>query len=135
MLKQKRMLYALLALLRFQDTTVSPHKDIEDFNENKTRFLIIGNIDVEPTSSDKTSFLIQTINKPGALIELLKPFQRRKINLSRIETRPSRSSIDAHNFFIDSDGHQNDSKLKQTIAELKLIGSSVRVLGSYPSES
>ena len=110
-------------------------KDIEDFDENKTRFLIIGNLDVEPTSSDKTSFLIQTINKPGALIELLKPFQKRKINLSRIETRPSRSSIDAHNFFIDSDGHQNDSKLKQTIAELKLIGSSVRVLGSYPSES
>ena len=110
-------------------------KDIEDFIDNRTRFLIIGNIDIDRTSADKTSFLIQTTNRPGALIELLKPFQKRKINLSRIETRPSRTSADAHNFFIDSDGHQKDSKLKQTIAELKSIGSSVRILGSYPSES
>ena len=110
-------------------------KDIEDFIENSTRFLIIGNIDIDRTSKDKTSFLIQTTNKPGSLIELLKPFQKRRINLSRIETRPSRSLADAHNFFIDSDGHQKDSKLKQAIAELKSIGSSVRILGSYPSES
>ena len=110
-------------------------KDIEDFTENRTRFLIIGNIDVDRTSKDKTSFLIQTANRPGALIELLKPFQKRKINLSRIETRPSRSLADTHNFFIDSDGHQKDPKLKQAIAELKSIGSMVRILGSYPSES
>ena len=111
------------------------HKDIEDFTENSTRFLIIGKMDIDRTSEDKTSFLIQTINRPGALIELLKPFQKRKINLSRIETRPSRSLLDTHNFFIDSDGHQKDPKLKQAIAELKSISSSVRILGSYPSES
>ncbi|MDA9130851.1 prephenate dehydratase [Gammaproteobacteria bacterium] len=111
------------------------HKDIEDFAENKTRFLIIGNIDIDRTSKDKTSFLIQTANRPGALIELLKPFQKRKINLSRIETRPSRSLANAHTFFIDSDGHQKDLKLKQAIAELKSIGSVIRILGSYPSES
>jgi len=111
------------------------HKDIEDFTENSTRFLIIGKMDIDRTSEDKTSFLIQTINRPGALIELLKPFQKRKINLSRIETRPSRSLLDTHNFFIDSDGHQKDPKLKQAIEELKSIGSSVRILGSYPSES
>jgi len=111
------------------------HRNIEDFNSNKTRFLIIGNMDVEPTSIDKTSFLIQTANKPGALIELLAPFEKRKINLSRIETRPSRSSPDAHNFFIDSDGHQNNIKLKKVIAELKAVSASVRILGSYPSES
>ena len=111
------------------------HRNIEDFNSNKTRFLIIGNMDVEPTSIDKTSFLIQTANKPGALIELLAPFEKRKINLSRIETRPSRSSPDAHNFFIDSDGHQNNIKLKKVIAELKVVSASVRILGSYPSES
>ena len=90
---------------------------------------------MEPTSIDKTSFLIQTANKPGALIELLEPFKKRKINLSRIETRPSRAAPDAHNFFIDSDGHQNDAKLKKVIAELKAVSASVRILGSYPSES
>ena len=110
------------------------HKDIEYFIENRKRFRIIGNIDIDRTSKDKTSFLIQTTNRPGSLIELLKPFQKRRINLSRIETRPSRSLADAHNFFIDSDGHQKDPKLKQAIAELKSIGSSVRILGSYPSE-
>ena len=111
------------------------HKDIEDFKDNRTRFLIIGNLEIERTSHDKTSFLIQTSNKPGALVELLKPFQKRKINLSRIETRPSRESINSHNFFIDIDGHQKDPKLKQTILELQGTGASVRILGSYPSES
>ena len=96
---------------------------------------MIGNIDIGQTKKDKTSFLIQTDNKPGALIKILEPFNKRKINLERIETRPSRESKNAHNFFIDSDGHQKDPKLKQAIAELKSIGSMVRILGSYPSES
>ena len=111
------------------------HKDIEDFTDNRTRFLIVGNLEIAKTSKDKTSFLIQTSNNPGSLMELLKPFQKRKINLSRIETRPSRQSTDAHNFFIDSEGHQKDSKLKNAINDLQASGASVRILGSYPSES
>ena len=110
-------------------------KNIEDFSGNNTRFLVIGHIDIEQTKNDKTSFLIQTKNKPGALIDILEPFNKRRINLNRIETRPSRESSSAHNFFIDSDGHQKDSKLKQVILSLKKLGISVRVLGSYPSES
>ena len=110
-------------------------KNIEDFSGNNTRFLIIGNIEVKQTKNDKTSFLIQTTNQPGALIELLAPFHKRKINLNRIETRPSRESADAHNFFIDSDGHHRDVKLKQVIASLKNSGASVRILGSYPANS
>ena len=124
MLKQQKdavCIVSSLAISRYN--LYHHHKDIEDFIENSTRFLIIGNIDIDRTSKDKTSFLIQTTNRPGALIELLKPFQKRRINLSRIETRPSRSLADAHNFFIDSDGHQKDPKLKQAIAELKSIGS------------
>ena len=81
-----------------------------------------------------TCFLIQTENKPGALVDLLKPFQKRKINLSRIETSPSRESIKTHNFFIDSDGHQNDTKLKHVINDLKKSGAFIRILGSYPTE-
>ena len=110
-------------------------KNIEDFSGNNTRFLVIGHIDIEQTKNDKTSFLIQTKNKPGALIDILEPFHKRRINLNGIETRPSRESSSAHNFFIDSDGHQKDSKLKQVILSLKKLGISVRVLGSYPSES
>ncbi|MDA0758893.1 MAG: prephenate dehydratase [Proteobacteria bacterium] len=131
--KHSLCIVSSLALSRYN--LYQHHHNIEDFSSNKTRFLIIGNTDVEPTSIDKTSFLIQTANKPGALIELLAPFKKRKINLSRIETRPSRAAPDAHNFFIDSDGHQNDAKLKKVIAELKAVSASVRILGSYPSES
>ena len=110
-------------------------KDIEDFSGNNTRFLIIGNIEIEQTSKDKTSFLIQTDNQPGALIKILEPFKKGKINLERIETRPSRESLNAHNFFIDSSGHYKDAKLKQVIVSLKKLGASVRILGSYPSDS
>ena len=73
-------------------------KNIEDSSFNNTRFLIIGNIEIEQTKQDKTSFLIQTDNQPGALIKILEPFKKRKINLERIETRPSRESLNAHNF-------------------------------------
>ena len=110
-------------------------KNIEDFPDNNTRFLVIGNIDIGQTKKDKTSFLIQTDNRPGALIKILEPFNKRKINLERIETRPSRESKNAHNFFIDSSGHYKDLKLKQVIVSLKELGASVRILGSYPSDS
>jgi len=110
-------------------------KNIEDFSGNNTRFLVIGNLEIEQTKKDKTSFLIQTTNKPGSLIKILEPFNKRKINLERIETRPSRESLNAHNFFIDSNGHYKDLKLKQVIKNLKELGVSVRILGSYPSDS
>ena len=110
-------------------------KNIEDFAGNNTRFLVIGDLEIEQTKKDKTSFLIQTANKPGALIKILEPFNKRKINLERIETRPSRESLNAHNFFIDSNGHYKDLKLKQVIANLRELGVSVRILGSYPSDS
>jgi len=110
-------------------------KDIEDFSGNNTRFLIIGNIEIAQTKKDKTSLLIQTDNKPGALIKILEPFKKKKINLERIETRPSRESSNSHNFFIDSNGHHKDVKLKQVITNLKDLRASVRILGSYPSDS
>ena len=92
-------------------------KNVQDFADNKTRFLVIG---------------LNSVNNPGALIAILRPFEKRKINLSKIETRPSRGNINSHDFFIDCEGHMNDQKLKLTIKEVKDLGSSVRVLGSYP---
>ena len=106
--------------------------NIQDYSDNKTRFLVIGKNDIGSTGEDKTSFLIQTVNNPGALINILKPFEKRKINLSKIETRPSRGNINSHDFFIDCEGHQKDKKLKLAIKEVKDTGSFVRILGSYP---
>ena len=90
---------------------------------------------ISKTGKDKTSLLIQTNNKPGALVKLLKPFEEKKINLFRVETRPSRSTRDSHNFFIDSAGHQSDSKLQKVISTIRSDGAFVRILGSYPDES
>ena len=107
-------------------------KNIQDYSENKTRFLVIGQNEINSTGKDKTSFLIQTVNNPGALINILRPFEKRKINLSKIETRPSRGNINSHDFFIDCVGHKKDAKLKLAIKEVKETGSLVRILGSYP---
>ena len=110
-------------------------QNIENHSDNRTRFLIVGNQKISKTGKDKTSLLIQTNNKPGALVKLLKPFEEKKINLFRVETRPSRSTRDSHNFFIDSAGHQSDSKLQKVISTIRSDGAFVRILGSYPDES
>ena len=134
--KTQEKTLCIVSSLAIKKYKLYPYQNnIEDFSNNNTRFLVIGNIDIGQTKKDKTSFLIQTDNKPGALIKILEPFNKRKINLERIETRPSRESKNAHNFFIDSSGHHMDAKLKQVIVSLKALGASVRILGSYPSES
>ena len=73
--------------------------------------------------------------KPGALVKLLEPFEEKKLNLFRVETRPSRLTRDSHNFFIDSAGHQSDGKLQKVISTIRSDGAFVRILGSYPDES
>ena len=107
-------------------------KNIQDYSENKTRFLVIGKNNIEKTGKDKSSFLIQTPNQPGSLISVLKPFEKRKINLSKIETRPSRGNINSHDFFIDCEGHIKDQKLRLATKEVVDTGAIVRNLGSYP---
>ena len=107
-------------------------KNIQDYSENKTRFLVIGKNEVGKTGKDKSSFLIQTPNKPGSLMSVLKPFEKRKINLSKIETRPSRGNINSHDFFIDCEGHIEDKKLDLAIKDIINVGAIVRNLGSYP---
>ena len=76
-------------------------------------------------------FLIRTENKPGALLEILKPFNEYNINLFRIETRPSRSDRGSHDFFIDSEGHIDEKEMQLVIRKVKELSSFVKVLGSY----
>jgi Prephenate dehydratase len=108
------------------------NKNIQDYAENKTRFLVIGKNKVEKTGKDKSSFLIQTPNIPGSLMSVLKPFEKRKINLSKIETRPSRGNINSHDFFVDCEGHIKDQKLRLAVKEIIDNGAIVRNFGSYP---
>ena len=108
-------------------------RSIQDFEDNQTRFLVIGNFEPEIAKKNKSSFLIRTENKPGALLEILKPFNEYNINLFRIETRPSRSDRGSHDFFIDSEGHVNEKVMQQLIKKVKDVCSFVKVLGSYPA--
>lgn len=106
--------------------------DIEDRRDNKTRFLVIGHQHVGVSGRDKTSILVSTRNRPGALFRVLEPFQRHGISLSRIETRPARSGDWSYVFFIDFDGHQQDETVERALAEVGEVALEVRRLGSYP---
>jgi chorismate mutase/prephenate dehydratase len=105
---------------------------IEDHPDNKTRFLVLGNQNVGPSGSDKTSILVSVRNEPGALLRVLEPFQRFDISLSRIETRPARSGDWSYVFFIDFDGHQSDANATSVIEAIGDVALEVRCLGSYP---
>ena len=106
--------------------------NIEDQPDNKTRFFVIGDQDVEPSGSDRTSIMVSTRNEPGALYKVLEPFHRHGISLSRIESRPSKDSTWSYVFFIDFEGHASESAVAQALGELGGAATEVKNLGSYP---
>lgn len=115
-------LYGLTALSR----------NIEDRPDNTTRFLVIGDLDTAPTGADRSSLLLAGKNRPGALHKLLTPLARHGINMTRIESRPSRRSMWEYVFFIDIDGHAREPKVARVLALLEREAAFYRCLGSYP---
>lgn len=107
-------------------------ENIQDFSNNTTRFLIIGREQVSPSGEDKTSIIVSSHNKPGALFRLLEPFHREEIMLTRIDTRPSRSDTWAYLFFIEFEGHQQDEAVARVLLELEEQSILLKPLGSYP---
>jgi chorismate mutase/prephenate dehydratase len=105
---------------------------IEDMPDNSTRFLIIGTQPVSASGDDKTSIIVAVRNKPGALYNLLAPFHRNGIDLTRVETRPSRNGAWSYVFFIDFVGHADEQKVSSVLSEIADQAADVRVLGSYP---
>ncbi len=106
--------------------------NIEDEPDNTTRFLIIGRQTVPPTGNDMTSLLLSVHNKPGALHDLLSPFAQVGVNLTRIESRPSRRAKWDYNFFVDIEGHVDDAKVQAVIERIQAEVPFFKVLGSYP---
>ena len=108
--------------------------DIQDNPHNTTRFVVIGhpNKASAPSANDKTSLMFGVQDRPGALYECLVPFHSAGINLSRIESRPSRRRPWEYLFFIDLAGHQSEPAIVAALAELGKHASLVEVLGSYP---
>lgn len=105
---------------------------IEDRPDNSTRFLIIGNQPVSPSGNDKTSVVISMRNQPGALHAILEPFHVHNVDLTRVETRPSRTGIWNYVFFVDFEGHQEDPVVRKVLEKLAERANDLRILGSYP---
>lgn len=105
---------------------------IEDNKENVTRFAVIGDRLMAPTGNDRTSLLLQTSDKPGALVGALESFRQQKLNLTWIESFPLRGAERGYIFFIDLEGHQKDAKVKRALDEVEKHAVRLEILGSYP---
>jgi len=107
-------------------------RDIEDSPHNITRFLVIGKSGVPQTGCDKTSVMFSIKDKVGALHDMLLPFKKYGINLTKIESRPSKKKAWDYYFFMDLEGHQDNPKVKKGLLELENKCKFLKVLGSYP---
>lgn len=107
-------------------------QNIEDNNENVTRFIIVARKDHAYTGRDKTSLVLSVSDGPGSLYHVLGYFARAEINLTRIESRPARRSLGDWLFFIDCEGHRLEPKLEQLWEDLTRIVPFLKLLGSYP---
>lgn len=112
-------------------TVVSPR--IEDEPNNTTRFLVLSLQDAAPSGRDKTSLALSMPNRPGALVELLKPFSEAGVSLTRLESRPARQGNWEYLFFVDCDGHRQDQKVAAVLAQVSSKAAMLKVLGSYPA--
>ena len=115
------------------DLNVAAEK-IEDVVGNVTRFLVIGKTRAEATGKDRTSLMFSIKDRPGALYRMLKPFASNKINLTKIESRPSRKKAWDYIFFVDLDGHLTDTRIKKALKELERECRYLKILGSYPRD-
>lgn len=112
-------------------------QDLEDSADNTTRFLIISKKKQSQASvnsaDDKTSLIVTTYNEPGALLSVLEPLKRFAVNMSKLESRPSGNEAWSYRFYIDVDGHQNDSNIASALAALDQPKIELKILGSYPA--
>lgn len=106
--------------------------DIEDSPHNITRFLVIGRNEVSATGSDRTSIMFSIKDKVGALHEMLLPFKKYSINLTKIESRPSKKKAWDYYFFVDLEGHWKNPRINKALSELERKCTFLKILGSYP---
>jgi chorismate mutase/prephenate dehydratase len=108
---------------------------IEDNINNFTRFLVLSQKPPERTGRDKTSVMISVKDRVGALYDLLRPFASHGINMTKIESRPSRRKAWEYIFFVDLEGHLQEDRVRKALEELKARCLFLKILGSYPQHS
>ena len=107
-------------------------KEIDDTPNNSTRFFILSQKDSPRSGNDKTSIVFSAKHRPGALYKALSEFAVRNINLTKIESRPTRQELWEYNFYLDFEGHRGDKASREVIENLEDVSLFVKVLGSYP---
>ena len=110
-------------------------KGIEDYPNNYTRFFVLSKEDAQPSGNDKTSIIFSTKHVPGALYGALKEFATRNINLTKIESRPTKLKPWEYNFYLDFEGHRSEKTCRQALEALDKVSAFIKVLGSYPKAS
>jgi len=107
-------------------------REIEDNQHNFTRFFILCQEDSPPSGDDKTSIVFSTKDKPGALYDSLRAFASRNINLTKLESRPTKQKPWQYNFYLDFGGHREDKASREALDALEETSIFIKVLGSYP---
>ena len=106
--------------------------NIEDSPHNETRFAVIGPHDSGKTGTDKTAIMFMIPHSPGSLADILGTFKQSKVNLTWIESFPYPSAKGEYVFFLECEGHQEDAKVKKTLAAIQGDTEKLYVLGSFP---
>jgi len=107
-------------------------RDISNTPDNYTRFLVISTEDSPSTGNDKTSIIFSLKHVPGSLYKALEEFALREINLTKIESRPTKHRPWEYNFYLDFEGHRNDPKCMEALKGLEKKATFIKILGSYP---
>ena len=108
-------------------------QNIEDEPNNTTRFLVLGDYSPVISGRDKTSLVLSAPNRAGAVYEMLTPFAKRAVSMSKFESRPSKVAMWEYLFFVDIEGHQAHPDVAAALIELREVAGYVKVLGSYPA--
>ena len=107
--------------------------NIQDTDNNETRFVVVSKKDHEPTGKDKTSIIFSIYeDRPGGLYRILGIFEKNDVNLTKIESRPSKKGLGKYLFFVDFEGHIDDDMVQNILAEIEENTYFLKVLGSYP---
>jgi chorismate mutase/prephenate dehydratase len=107
--------------------------NIEDEPNNTTRFLVLGDYEPKPSGRDKTSLVLSARNRAGAVYEMLTPFAKRGVSMTKFESRPSKVAVWEYLFFVDIEGHRASPQVAEALEEVGKIAGYLKVLGSYPS--
>ena len=105
---------------------------IEDNTNNYTRFLVFSKENNDKTENSKTSIIFSVKHEAGALYQIINEFYQHKINLTKIESRPNKNTAWEYNFYVDFEGHQDDSTIKDMLEKLRSYSTFLKILGSYP---